>query len=121
MSKETIVLISNYADDSAPSTFAYSAKQKGAGYQRNNDGVHTVVFTFDNFKGSVKMQATLALYPGEDDWFDVSYDSISEPIDALDSTPIVGTANCTFIGKFTWIRAAFKLEQGTITEIRYNL
>jgi hypothetical protein len=121
MSNETIVLISNYADDSAPSTFAYSEKQKGAGYQRNNNGVHTVVFTFDNFTGSVKMQATLALYPGEADWFDVTYDSISTPIDALDSSSLIGDANCTFTGKFTWIRAAYKLEQGTITEIRYNL
>lgn len=121
MSIETIVLVSNYADDSAPSTLVYSEKQKGAGYHRNNNGVHTVLFTFDNFVGSVKMQATLALYPGDDDWFDVSYDTISVPVDALDSTPVVGTSTCTFTGKFVWIRAAYTLEDGTITEIRYNL
>jgi hypothetical protein len=120
MSKENTVLVSNYSYDNEPSTFFYSEKQKGAGYHRYNDGVHTVVFQFDNFKGSVKMQATLALYPGDNDWFDVTYDTISTSLDALDSTPLVGTANCTFTGKFTWIRAAYQLEQGTITEIRYN-
>lgn len=120
MSKENTVLVSNYSYDNEPSTFFYSGKQKGAGYHRYNDGVHTVVFQFDNFKGSVKMQATLALYPGDNDWFDVTYDTISTSLDALDSTPLVDTANCTFTGKFTWIRAAYQLEQGTITEIRYN-
>ena len=120
MSKENTVLISNYSYDNEPSTFFYSEKQKGAGYHRYNDGIHTVVFQFDNFKGSVKIQATLALYPGDNDWFDVTYDTISTSLDALDSTPLVDTANCTFTGKFTWIRAAYKLEQGAITEIRYN-
>jgi hypothetical protein len=120
MSKENTVLVSNYSYDNEPSTFFYSEKQKGAGYHRYNDGVHTVVFQFDNFKGSVKMQATLSLYPGDNDWFDVTYDTISTSLDALDSTPLVDTANCTFTGKFTWIRAAYQLEQGTITEIRYN-
>jgi hypothetical protein len=120
MSIENIVLVSNYSTDTAPSTTFYSEKQKGAGYHKYNSGVHTAVFEFDNFKGSVKMQATLELYPGDDDWVDVTYDSISTSLDALDSTPLVGTANCTFTGKFVWIRAAYTLEQGTITEIRYN-
>jgi hypothetical protein len=120
MSKENIVLVSNYSNDSLPSTEVYSEKQKGAGYHKYNDGVHTVVFQFDNFKGSVKIQATLALYPGDDDWFDVTYDTASSVLTGLDSTPIVSNANCTFTGKFVWIRAAYTLIEGTITEIRYN-
>jgi hypothetical protein len=120
MSIENIVLVSNYSNDNSPSTTFYSEKQKGAGYHKYNSGVHTVVFQFDNFKGSVKIQATLELYPGDNDWFDVIYNTISTPLDAVDSTPLVGTANCTFTGKFMWIRAAYALEQGTITKIRYN-
>lgn len=120
MSIENIVLVSNYADDSQPLIEIYSEKQKGAGYHKYNSGLHTAVFAFDNFKGSVKLQATLELYPGDDDWFDVVYDTISQSITALDSTPLVGSANCTFTGKFVWVRAAITLEQGTVSSIRYN-
>ena len=120
MSIETTVLLSNAADDSQPSVWQYSAKNKGAGYHKINNGVHTVVFTLNNFKGSIKMQATLELYPAENDWFDVVYDSSDVDLTALDSTPITNNATCTFTGKFVYIRAAYQLEQGTITEIRYN-
>ena len=120
MSIETIILVSNYSDDSAPSTVFYSEKQKGAGYHRNNNGVHTALFTFDNFVGSAEIQATLALYPGDDDWFDVNYDTISVPVDGT-GAPIAGAFSCTFNGKFVWIRAAYTLQAGSIVEIRYNL
>jgi hypothetical protein len=120
MSIENLVLVSNYSNDSIPSTEVYSDKQKGAGHHTFNDGLHTVVFQLDNFVGSIKIQATLALYPSDTDWFDVTYNTISTPLTALDSTPVVGTANATFTGKFAWIRAAYTLQQGTITSIRYN-
>jgi hypothetical protein len=120
MSTESIVLLSNATDDSRPSTWQYSAKNKGAGYHKTGDGVHTAVFEFNNFKGIVKIQATLELYPADDDWFDVEYDSSDVNLTALDSTPITNNATCTFTGKFVYIRAAYQLEQGTIQEIRYN-
>ncbi len=120
MSIENLVLISNYSDDSQPLVEVYSTKQKGAGHHTINDSVHTAVFQLDNFVGSIKLQATLALYPGDNDWVDVVYDTASVDLTALDSTPIVGAESATFTGKFVWIRAAYKLEQGTITEIRYN-
>jgi hypothetical protein len=120
MSIENLVLVSNYSNDSQPLVEVYSNKQKGAGHHTINDSVHTVVFQLDNFVGSIKIQATLALYPGNNDWFDVEYDSTSVDLTALDSTPVIGTANATFTGKFVWIRAAYTLEQGIISEIRYN-
>ncbi len=120
MSKETLVLLSNASDDSQPTTWQYSEKNRGSGYYKTGSGVHTVVFDFDNFKGSVKIQATLELYPGNNDWFDVVYDSSDVTLTALDSTPITSNATCTFTGHFVFIRAAYQLEEGTITEIRYN-
>jgi len=33
---------------------------------------------------------------------------------------VTNNAVCTFTGKFVYIRAAYQLEEGTITEIRYN-
>lgn len=120
MSNETIVILANAADDSLPNTWQYSQKVIGAGYYKNGAGLHTVIFEFDNFVGAVKIQATLASAPDNTDWFDVIYDSSDTVLTALDSTPLINNAACTFTGKFVYIRAAFQLEQGTIKEIRYN-
>ncbi len=118
MSTESITLLSNISQEAAPgdSSFTYSGKQKGAGYHKYNDGVHTVVYDLDQFVGTVKIQATLALYPGDSDWFDVENTELGG-----DSTVINNAATSyTFTGKFVWIRAAYNLQNGTITEIRYN-
>ena len=120
MSRETIVLLSNITDDSQPSTWQYGEKHIGAGYYKNGNGVHTMTFELNNFKGSIKVQATLDLNPGVNDWFDVVFDSSDTVLTAIDSTPITSNAACTFTGKFVFIRVAYQLEQGTITEVRYN-
>jgi hypothetical protein len=120
MSIETIVLLSNASNDTQPLVYQYSDKGRGSGYYKNGNGIHTVVFTFDNFKGSVKIQATLELHPGDNDWFDVIYDSNDVDLASVDSTPLTNNATCTFTGKFVFIRAAYLLEQGTISKIQYN-
>lgn len=117
MSIENIILLSSTSTESAD--FVYSNKQKGAGYHRRYDAVHTATFSFNNFKGSVKLQATLALYPSDDDWFDIIYDSGSE-LEAVDSTPLLTTEVRNFTGNFVWIRAAYQITEGTITQIRYS-
>jgi len=122
MSRETIVILSNITDDSQPSTWQYSNKHIGAGYYKNGNGIHTMTFAFEDFKGSIKVQATLELYPGDNDWFDILIPPSDRDVDltAIDSTPVTANATCTFTGKFVFIRVAYQLEQGTITEIRYN-
>ena len=62
MSTETIVLLSNANDDSQASTWQYSEKNRGAGYYKTSNGVHTAVFELDNIKGRVIIQSTLELY-----------------------------------------------------------
>jgi len=91
-----------------------SDKQKGDGYYNLGDGLHTVVILVDAFKGTVKIQATLAIDPAETDWFDVyEYGG--------DSSVWTNTAYYQNItGNFVWLRAAGTLEEGTIREIRYN-
>jgi hypothetical protein len=117
MSIENVILLSSTNNESAD--LVYSDKQKGAGYHRRYDAVHTAVFTFDNFKGSVKLQATLSLYPSDDDWFDIEYDS-GLALESVDSTPLLTTELRNFTGNFIWIRAAYQLTEGTITHIRYS-
>jgi hypothetical protein len=121
MPAQSIVLVNQTTTVSNNlSQYTYSAKQKGDGYDNVGDGKHTVVFLFDNFKGAVKMQATLAIDPTEADWFDVTYDLNPSDLTALDSTPLVTAEYRNFTGNFTWIRAGYILQQGTIREIRYN-
>lgn len=117
MSTESRVLLSNISTESADSTFSYGHKQPGAGYNRRSDGVHTVVYNFNNFIGTVKIQGTLELYPGDYDYFDVAGTEIGG-----DSTIITSSVySLNFTGNFLYIRVAYNLQNGTITEIRYNL
>lgn len=116
MSIEIYSLLSNITVASTDATFSYGEKSKGAGYHKGNSGLHTVVYNLDNFAGSIKLQGTLELYPGDADWVDIIGTDLGG-----DSTA-VGTALKTrnFTGNFLWIRAAYNLHNGTITEIRYN-
>ena len=116
MSIESITLLENTFTESANSDFSYGEKKKGAGYHKNSDGIHTVVYQFNNFIGTVKIQGTLALYPGEADWVDVDGTTIG----VLDSSALSNDETRTFTGKFVWIRAAYNLIDGSIVEIRYN-
>lgn len=114
MSTESKELLSNVSAETT--AIAYGPKNKGAGYHTFNDGLHTVVYEFDNFVGSVKIQGTLAMYPGETDWFDITASNIT----VEDSTPLIASETVNFTGKFLWLRAAYTLQQGTINKIRYN-
>ena len=102
MSTENIVLLSNITTDSVPATFSYGEKKKAAGYHRISDGLHTAVYTVNSFSGTIKIQGTLALYPGDNDWFDIG------------DAEIGGDSN------FLWIRAAYNLQSGTIVDVRFN-
>jgi hypothetical protein len=116
MSIENITLLSNKSAEALDSSFSYGEKAKGAGYHKNNDGVHTVVYQVNNFAGTIKIQGTLELYPGENDWVDINETEMGG-----DST-IINSAvkSYTFVGKFVWIRAAYNIQDGSIVEIRYN-
>ena len=116
MAVETITLLENISTEAADSTFSYGNKQKGAGYHKNNDGLHTAVYEVDNFTGTVKLQGTLETYPGDNDWFDI----VGTEIGGDSSQFVSSTYTKTFTGKFIWVRAAYNLQNGTITRIRYN-
>lgn len=114
--KSTILLSSISAEDTtADSSFLYSDKQKGAGYHKTSNGLHTAAYVLDNFAGTIKLQGTLELYPGDDDWMDIDGTEIGGDSSAWNS---VETIN--FTGNFVWIRAAYNLQNGTITSVRYN-
>lgn len=107
MSIETIILLSAV---STP-TVGYGEKQKGAGYNRRGSGVHTAFYDVnDGFDGTITLQGTLELHPGDNDWVDV--DQKTFPGDS--------TLSVTFEGNFVWIRAKYDISSGTINQILYN-
>lgn len=123
MSFETIILLENitvnsaYGRDYNPITdldvYFYSDKGLGAGYYKKGDGIQTFNFHTEAFVGTVKIQATLELYPGDNDWFDAHVENF-----ALDSSD--SNRSTSIVGKFVYVRAAYHIENGEIIEIRYN-
>lgn len=118
MSIETTILAQNIIAESVDSSWAYSDKKKGAGYHKTGNTVHTYLYETIDFIGTIKLQATLELYPGDNDWVDVE-GTLKEGQN--DSTVFQsGAATGTFSGNFIWIRAAYNLQNGTITSLRFN-
>jgi hypothetical protein len=117
MSIESTILLENVTAEAAGSTLSYSDKQKGAGYHKRYGGLHTYTYETDSFMGLVKLQGTLQLYPGDNDWVDIADSEINA---TDDSTIIQSVESGNFTGNFVWIRAAYLLQDGTIASIRYN-
>ena len=123
MSFETINLLENitvfstygrnYNSGSDSNAVFYSDKQIGAGYYKNGNGLHTVLFHTESFIGTITIQGTLELYPGDNDWFDAHTETF-----ALDSSNSNRSTNIT--GKFVFIRAEYHIEDGEIITLRYN-
>lgn len=86
---------------------------KGDGYYGRSDGFHTVQYKLTNFMGVVKVQATLAVNPTDDDFFDVVFD---EHLTASTESKIAN-----FSGNYVWIRAVLtNWTSGTSNSIRLN-
>jgi hypothetical protein len=116
MRYQSTIILENISTESADSTFLFSEKYEGAGYRNLKDNTHTIQYILDNFIGTIKVQATLAIHPGADDWSDISLTEIGG-----DSSAISDSYAFSFSGNYVWIRAAYNLQNGTITQIRYNL
>jgi len=118
MSIESYILLENVTTEAVGSTLAYSDKQKGAGYHKRYGGLHTYTYETDSFIGLIKLQGTLQLYPGDSDWVDI----VDTTVNATDDSSVLvnGVATGNFTGNFVWIRAAYTLQDGTISKLRYN-
>ncbi len=113
MSTESYILLSNIIAE----TTGYGEKRKGAGYNRRSDGLHTVVYSVDAFVGTITIQGSLEMFPGENDWVDVTSYDFGGDSTAGDST---STHSENFYGNFVWIRAKYAITNGSIVSVRYN-
>lgn len=111
----TLLPLTTLIGDSDQSVLSIGSKAVGAGYNKNTDGIHTIVFDLsDNWEGYIKIQGTLSLYPGNDDWFDI------ETYGDFSTTDYAGLGTINIVGKFVWLRAAYNTQTGQINEIRYS-
>ena len=86
-------------------------KFKGDGYYGRSDGLHTVQYTYDGVTGDIIIEATLAIDPVDEDWFEVhSYTATQES----------GSKIISFTGNYVWIRAAIVYTDGTLSSIVLN-
>lgn len=86
-------------------------KVKGDGYYSRSDGLHTVQYTYTGLEGTIKIQASLANDPVEEDWFTV-FSKTSE-----DES---GSEIANFVGNYIWIRAQVIYTDGTVNLISLN-
>ena len=109
---ENTILLSNISTPSPVNTFSYGEKKQAVGYHQLENSIHTAIYEFTEAVSRVKLQATLELFPGDSDWFD-----IIESDYTTDETIQIHTF--TIVGNFVWIRAAYQLTNGTISSIRF--
>lgn len=118
MSNEIQLLLESLSDTSAD--FTYGDKKRAAGYYMLDNPVITVLFDLDDLVGSIKIQGTLSLTPGDNDWVDLNFDA-GIPINTEDSTSIKGVFSRNITGNWVYFRAAYKIEAGTINKVMYLL
>ena len=123
------VVTTETADGSTSTTLDHTGfvtdKAKGDGYYSQPDGVHTVAYqvvnlgdSTDDFNGTIKMQASLATTPTEDDYFDITGTTMT-------SDQSTTTATFNFTGNFVLVRAKVLTSNSTsnpsmVTSILYN-
>lgn len=107
---ENILTNQTHPGDSTTETIT-GEKYKGDGYYGRSDGFHTVQYSFDGLTGTISIQATLAIDPAEEDWFEVhTYTASQETSSKI----------ANFTGNYVWIRAAVTYTDGTINSIVLN-
>ena len=108
-------------------------KLKGDGFYGMSDGLHTFEISLTGFIGKIKIQATLALDPNEQDWFDTDIGNGSQ---TMDTTGLIQSASKTTIeytgaetsinaynvtGNLVWVRAyIIDWTEGSIQSIKMN-
>lgn len=94
-------------------------KYKGDGYYGRADGLHTVAWSLSGYTGSIGMQGTLAADPGEDDWFNITLDTVA--LTDVDYVAASTNAIYNFTGNYVWVRVALtNWTAGTVNAVYLN-
>lgn len=124
MSLEIHILAENLNNESSDSAYLFSEKRPAAGYHLSRDNTHTATYVIENFTGAIKLQGTLILDPADTDWVDITNTEFGGLVDTLSigDSSALGTdvINTSFTGNFVWIRAAYNIQNGTISQIGFS-
>lgn len=103
-------------------------KYQADGYYGHSDGLHTVSWTFNAFRGRIKLQGTLATDPQSSDWVDLDLDQSGLGYVNYD-TARTGTEIFNVTGNFVWVRARVirshdptltAQNAGSVTKVLFN-
>ena len=113
---ETILSNQVHPGDSTNETVT-GDKYKGDGYYGRSDGFHTAQINLTSFLGTIELQATLAIDPTEDDWFNV----YSQTHVLVNDEGTTGSTVTNFTGNYVWLRAKVSnWTDGTVSSIQLN-
>jgi|TARA_B110000238_G_C16046634_1_gene404208 hypothetical protein len=107
---ETILSANTHPGDST-SVAVVGSNFKGDGYYGRSDGLHTAQYDYVGFTGTMKIEATLANTPTNDDWF---------AVDTLVLSNQTGTTIANFTGNYIWLKASVVYTDGTVNSIVMN-
>jgi hypothetical protein len=89
----------------------YSTEVEADSYYGYVDGLHTFQVTYEQFIGRVRIQATLIVEPGENDWFDIIPNSTTGKsfntagfVQFNADNPADKSEAYTIRGNFAWVR-----------------
>ena len=112
MANSITILSNNTHDGDSTVQTVTGSKYKGDGYYGRSDGFHTVQYNLTGFIGQIRIQGTLAIDPGDDDWFTVYTETHSQ------TTKVIAT---NFTGNYVWVRAYIsEWTDGTVTSMLLN-
>src|SRR6056300_840597 len=115
---ETILSAQTHPGDSTTETVT-GTKYKGDGYYGRADGFHTVQYNLTGFLGTIEMQATLTVEPGDSDWFTLS--ETAHTVTDTASSDADGGHIYNFTGNYVWVRANVRnWTDGTVQSIILN-
>ena len=107
---ETILSTQTHPGDSSVLEVTSDAF-RGDGYYSRADGFHTFQINTNSLTGTVVIQATLSVDPGDSDWFTVYENSYSDSTESQ-------LVNIT--GNYVFVRAILTATQGTLRKILLN-
>jgi hypothetical protein len=117
---ETILSSSTHISDSSTQELV-GIPYKGDGYYGRSDGLHTIQYALNGFRGNISIEATLAAEPEDEDWFTVYSQDHNVSGSLPDSSLQRESAIENFTGNYVWIRAKVSnWTDGTVNFIKLN-
>lgn len=122
---ETVIIMSNTQEVANLTGQPFKAD----GWYGHSEGLHTVVFNVTNFTGRLFIEASLALQPGDEDWFSVKLDQDQDylsfpknpmkPTGSWETGGDTGSFGVTFRINALWLRA--RLDRTYLDRSLYEL